>query len=59
MSDFAEQLGPKETRSGTIYDNNNLSIYTKIGCQPVNDWDEPERICDVNIINKKIFDFIK
>lgn len=58
MSDFAEQYSPNQTRSGTIYNNRGLSIYTKIGCEPINDWDEPERKCDVKTINNNLFQLI-
>lgn len=54
MSDNASQTAPKRTRSGAIYDNEKLSLYTKLGCEPKSNYNSPERVCSVSLINEKL-----
>ncbi len=51
MSDNAEQYIPSRTRSGRSF-KAGTSLYTRIGCNAVNSWEEPERICSVD----KVYD---
>lgn len=54
MSDYASQTPPKKTRRGTIYDTTKLSLYTRLGCNAENSWDEPERTCLVRTLDENL-----